>query len=503
MSNNAGSVERLGRRTVARRPRLPAPGRPAVLRIAAIAITGVVAGLLGVGTAVSPLASVGVIALGGLIAVAVVRPVWAIGLALLLIPLETLEAGLQDVVITPTEVVLLVAAAGWLLQRTLRGGASLRTPLTAPLAALLLAHIPLLLVAVEPFGVFKQLTMWTACFVLFLAVVSDEGRNTSRTLAGLVATSGALVAAVAIAKSAGSQQIVADAGGLVTNRATGSFASPVLLAIFVTVAVPLQLVFMLTARSRLVQLGGLAAVALSLLTLALALTRGAFLALAAGALWTLATWRPARRLAAVLVVVLALVVTTGANPVASIVSTETVTQRISSITSPQSRSAELRLAIWEETPRIFVENLPFGIGPKNLPVRAAEYGLSFPVGAPSNAHNTFLVVATELGIPGVAILVWLLVALVKVLRRSLRLRAQSAHALAVAMTASAVILAVDGITDYSYGSNPFFLTVIVLAGIAARLDRSVRVREEGEQAARAQAEGEQHRTLPERELAPA
>jgi O-antigen ligase len=490
LSNYASSVERFGRRAAARRPRLPALGWPAILRIGVI---GVVAGLLGAVTAVSPLASVGVIALGGLIAVAVVRPVWAIGLALLLIPLETLQVGVQNVAITATEVVLLVAAAGWLLQRTLRGGASLRTPLTPPLVALLLAHIPLLLVAADRFAVAKQLTMWTACFVVFLAVVSDEGRNTSKTLAGLVATSGALVAAVAIAKSAGSQQIVADAGGIVTNRATGSFASPVLLAIFVAVAVPLQLVFMLTARSRLVQLGGLAAVALSLLALALALTRGVFVALAAGALWMLATWRPARRLGAGLAVVLALVVTTGVNPVASVVNRETVAQRVSSITSLQSRSAELRLEIWEETPRIFVENLPFGIGPKNLPMRAAEYGLVFPVGAPSNAHNTVLVVATELGIPGVAILVWLVVALVKVLRRSLQLRVQSARALAVGLTASALILGVDGITDYAYGANPFFLTVIVLAGVAARLERS----------AREQAEGEHQRTVPERELATA
>jgi O-antigen ligase len=314
--------------------------------------------------------------------------------------------------------------------------------------------------------------MWSAIFVLFLAVLSDEQPKSSTTLAGVIAAAGALVAAIAVARSAGSDQVALDFGGIVTDRATGSFQSPVLLAIFVMFCLPLQLVFALRGSSRVARLAGAIAVLLSVAALSLALTRGAFVALAIAAVWLAVVWQPIRRLALVAVVALIGLALIKFNPLSSVLHTDLVIDRIATVTSPETKTVQERVRIWEETPHIFEDHLPFGIGAENLPEHAGSYGLLFPAGAPNNAHNTILVVATEFGIPGLLALAWLVVALVRTFRRARETVIEPAHSLAIGAGAGFVALAVEGIVDYAYGDNAFFLVVVLVAGIIAHLART-------------------------------
>jgi hypothetical protein len=441
----------------------------ALLAVLAGAFAG---GLAIAGNEVSPLVpavALGAIAIGAL---ALLRPIAAIYLAVLLIPFEAAATtGYANFGVTPTEFIIVATAAGWLIRTLAEGGKFPRSVLVPPLLAALAIHIPGLFLAVDKFVVFKELFMWSAMFVLFLAVLSDERRETTEKLAGAIAAAGAMVAAVAIVKSFGSAQLASDAGGIVTNRAVGPFASPVLLGTFVMITVPMQLVFMLRGRTGLVRLGGLAATALSLTALALSLSRSAFVALTAAVIWIVIWWRPARKPALITAAVLAALLLTRFNPAPSVFNPDVIGERISSIASPDTHTAQARFRMWRKAPEIFEDNFPFGIGPKNLPVRAAEYDLLFPGGGPSNVHNTFLIVATELGVPGIIVLIWLTIALGRILARAIRYRSEPEHSFAIALAATFVALVVDGFTGYSYTANAFAAVVFLLAALAARIER--------------------------------
>jgi hypothetical protein len=439
---------------------------------------GALAGLAAVvGAETTPVVPVAAAAVTGVGVVSVLRPVWAIYAAVLLIPLESASASFgEGFGLTPTEFVVVCAAVGWTFQRVARrGGESLRSPLTLPLLVLVACHIPGLFLAADPFVVLKEFVMWSLIFVLYLAVLADDRPGGPVRLAAVIATAGALVAGIAVAKSAGSDQVALNFGGIVTDRATGSFESPVLLAIFVTICVPLQLVFALRARSSIARLAGWLGAAVSISALSLALTRGAFVALAIAGIWLVVVWRPARTMALVLAIVLTGLLLTKFNPLSSLLNTDLVVERIATVTSPETQTVEERLRIWRKTPQIFEDHLPFGIGAENLPQHAGAYGLLFPAGAPNNAHDTVLVIATEFGIPGLITLAWLGAALMRTLKRARAIRLEPERSLAIAISASFLALAVDALTDYSYGDNAFFLVVILLAAIASRLARNAEV----------------------------
>ena len=485
----AAGPSRRHRRTAAAAPRRGLSPRLGGA-LFAVAV-GVLAGLLSVlGAVTTPLIPLGALAALAIGALALTRPVDLGYAAVLLIPLETVSAKAGSFGLTPTEVLILAAAGGWLLRRLVVGGGPIRSPMTWPLVAILAAHVPALFFAVDRFAVVKELLMWSACFVVFLAVISDRRPRATETTLRVLAAAGAIVAFLAVAKSAGTQQVAIDFGGSVSDRATGSFQSPVLLAIFVAMTLPLQLVFAFRGRTSVIRwsgrIGALAVVA----AMALALTRSAFVGLTIALVWLFFAWRPARRLALAVAVVLGLLFVTGINPAPSVFNTSVITERISSIASPQTHTVQLRYQLWRAAPKMLADNLPFGVGAKNFPKHAAQYGLVFAAGPPSNAHNTLLVVATEFGLCGLLALAWIVVALARTLAGAIRNHTEPQHSLALALTASFLAIAVDGITDYGYGDNAFFLAFILLIAGATRLHREAATvaAEEEEKRAAAPAE---------------
>jgi O-antigen ligase len=433
---------------------------------------GTFAGLLAIASIQSSLiiapAALAAICVGFL---AVTRPIWAIYLAIVLIPFEaaTAQTG-GGVGITPTEATFVAAALGWTIRRLTQGGQLPKSILIPPLLLLLAAHIPGLFLAANPFAVFKQLFMWTMGFLLFVAVLSDDEPETLKRMALAISIAGGLVAAVAIYKTAGGQQLASEAGGIVTNRAVGPFASPVLLGIFITITMPVQLVLMIRGENNLIRLVALGALVLSVAALALALTRSAFLDLGVAFAFLAIFWRPARRLALVLVILVLFLFVTRINPAPSTFDTSVITKRLSSI-GTETHTAQLRFQLWRKSPEIFWDNFPFGIGPKNLPVRAQDYGLVFNVGAPSNVHNTWLIIATELGVPGLVAMLWLGIAIVRTLIGAMKVRGKLMHGFALAMVATFLALLADSVPGYSYSANAYFLVTIMLLAMTARLDK--------------------------------
>ncbi|HJQ85570.1 MAG TPA: O-antigen ligase family protein, partial [Candidatus Binatia bacterium] len=412
----------------------------------------------------------------GVVLLAVLRPLQAVYLALLLIPLESLSArfGRGTLGISATEGVALIAMGGWTLHRLLKGGPRLQSPLAAPLVLLLVAHIPGLFLAAAPFAVVKELVMWSAFFVLFLAVVSAEPGSSLR-LVKAIAVSGVLVAAVAVEKTGGKPQAVSDLGGFVNGRATGSFSSPVLLGIFLAITLPLQLLFVFRGSSRWSRIAGLAAVALTLLALALTMTRSAFLAVAAATAWLLVVWRPFRIVGLAIVAAAVALLLSGLNPAPRIVDLRVLRARVASVAASDTRSAQLRLALWKATPKMIVDNLPWGVGAKNFDKQAARYGAVGPGALPyTHAHDVPLTVAAELGLPGIAALVWILAVLARLCSRALRATDADTRALGAVLSAALVALCVDGVFDYAFGDNAFTFTVVLVFALVARVGAGAR-----------------------------
>jgi O-antigen ligase len=451
---------------------------------------GILGGLLAIlGAEVSPLVPLGALAAIAIGTLAILRPIETVYLAVLLIPFETISFGGaptasgtasdenitysnqfgQGVGITPAELVA-VAAAGGLLIRMLTGKrAPVNAPLVAPFVLLLCAHVPGLFLSINPFGVFKELFMWSMFLIIFLGVLSERGSVTER-LALVIAAAGALVAGIAVVQNSGAQQVVSDAGGVVSNRATGTLGAPILLSLFVVMTLPLQVVFFLKGRNNWQRIGGGVAACLSLMALALALTRSAYLALAIITVWMVVAWRPFRRLVAVLSILGVVSIATGVNPASKVINLDVVIQRIESSTSTQTSTGEKRLVLWGQTLDMVGDHLPFGVGAKNYANVAPDYGAVGPLNYPyQHAHNVELTVLAQFGIAGAVALIWIALVLARVLLRALRAREEPNHSLAIALTAAFLAVATEGLFDYSFGDNAFFLTLMLLAALAVRL----------------------------------
>jgi O-antigen ligase len=200
------------------------------------------------------------------------------------------------------------------------------------------------------------------------------------------------------------------------------------LATLIATAMPFGLYFVLAQRRRPLERvlagAGLAVLAVGLIRSG---SRGGFLAFLAIAAFMLArvTTIPARSRLAGLVVIVAVVCGTA---------TDQYWAQMQTIVHPKQdynlTSDEGRLRIWNRGIRYMTDNPGFGVGIQNFPVaegtispqaRLQERGINVRWGA---AHNTYVQVGAELGIPGLLLFIGLLASafrsLGRVARRALR-----------------------------------------------------------------------------------
>lgn len=191
-------------------------------------------------------------------------------------------------------------------------------------------------------------------------------------------------------------------------------------ATFVITAMPLGLYFVLTERRLLLRL--LAVIGLAVLAIGEVRSgsRGGFLALLAVAAFVLLrfTTVPARARLAGLVVILAVVFTTASDRYWTQMQTMLNPHGDYNATSEGGR-----LKIWERGLAYMADNAVLGVGMGNFPVaegtisplaRLQERGIGVVWGA---AHNSFLQVGAELGIPGLLLFVGLIASAFASLRR--------------------------------------------------------------------------------------
>ncbi len=441
-------------------PRRHRPGLSAdvlmVLLAVAAALLAAGAVAAGNGDPVVPVVLVGSIPA---MCVAIWRPFAVITLGVLVIPLEGFFPGL----VGPSQAFLGLGAAGWLARWATTPPLTLpRQPTIVAFAALMVVEATGLLFAAEPAIVARQVVTWGALLVVAAGIAhSASPRQVERLLFALAVTGGlaGLVAIVDPQPLTGAVFL-----GTAVSRATGGLGSPNALGMLLALCLPLQAAFALRGRTPTARAVGAACVALALVGMGLAVSRGAFLGLGAGVL-VLALWAPFRRTALLLLPLVVVLSIAGNNPVSPY--SEKVAERLTDRST--TGGSNPRVQLWKKTPAMIEDHPVFGVGGLEFLHEAPAYDMATAEGIPNHAHNLLLTITAEAGFAGLAAFLALLASVAMALRRTLRGASGLQRGLAYAMAASFVGFFVNGILDYALGAAPIAAAFFVLVGCAAAL----------------------------------
>jgi len=445
--------------------------------------TGLIAGLVAIAAGfvcvqlayrVHPIAPIALAGAGAAVWVAFWRPVWSLYLGILLIPLELVSFKLGGAGLSPAEAVFVLTGVAWACRRLALGQLPwVSTPLAAPLALLVLAVLPGVATAVDSLVVWKVVVLWSAFFFIFQMIVAEGDERSVRQLLFVLAISGGIVGLIAISGSAGQQPELVGAGDVAKGRAKGTFGHPNTLATFLALALPGALALGLHGRFSWRPVA-LAAFGAMLIGISLSLSRGGLLAIA-GALGLMLLWAPFRRAAVIAIAGAVLLYAAGAQPLTASQQVETVTQRLNTV-GYSAAGVDPRFYVWERSPQVVADSLPFGVGANNFVEVAPRYGLLLGAAAESpyeHAHNIPLTFLAELGIAGLIAVIWLAVVLTQILARAFRRSDSQRRGVVLAVAAALFALALQGMVDYTLRSAVIVALIFALSGCAAVLARAV------------------------------
>ncbi|CAN5518697.1 hypothetical protein BH20ACT19_BH20ACT19_08400 [soil metagenome] len=416
----------------------------------------------------SPIVPLALAGGAALLALSVWRPMIALYAALALAPLELVSYQLGGAGVSPAEAVLAASGGGWAASRLAQGEMPFApSPLGWPLGLMVLALVPGIATVTEPFTVIKVIVLWSAFFFVYQMLVLEGTPETVRNLLFVLAGSAGVVGAIAVISSGGAVPELRGVGEAASGRARGSFGHPNTLATFEALAMPGALALGLKGPA-LMRPIALAAFGMIFAGLVLSLSRGGLLAVA-GALLMMLAWAPFRRTVLVAGAVIAIVALAGANPLGETQEAQVLGQRLGSITY-SAGGVDPRFRVWEETPRIIADHPVVGIGQNAFPEVAPRYGILLGNSTYEHAHNIALTIAVELGLVGLAALVWLVVALTRTLLRAYRV-APAHRGLVLALAAAFVALALQGVVDYTLRSAVIVGVIFALAGCSSVLAR--------------------------------
>ncbi|WP_432546901.1 O-antigen ligase family protein [Kineococcus sp. SYSU DK004] len=342
--------------------------------------------------------------------------------------------------------------------------------------------VPLLLAAVvsAPWSVhedatFRALAQLSAGALLALATCrAVGGPRGGRVVVRAVVAAAVVVGAQALPSA--SQQRAAFGGAVVAGRSTGNFAQPNEFGLFTAVALVLAVALASAATSRTERFLTLTAVAVLAASLAVSLSRGAWIGAAAGvAALALLLPRVRRGLLVGLPVAGALVAAAGAA-LPDLVGT-TLLGRVSSLSAPADNPYDERPAIYAEARRLVEERPVTGYGPGTFPYASEGATAIGTAGQAEHAHNALLTVAAEAGLPGaLALVVWTLAVAAAVLSGLHREKTAPTGAeplltgaLLAGCGAALFVVVVHGFVDYPLRNPLNFLLLWLLAGVVLGL----------------------------------
>lgn len=404
-----------------------------------------------------------------------VRPLLDRPLAPVLVVVAVIPIGLRPVPgalgLRVMQVAALVAVASIVVRRI---GASL-TPLALPGPlrwALALLGWALLSVAIAA-DTARAATQWATAVTAFLlcaaVATSCAGRGRIAAVSLALVVAGTVTTATSLA-SAGRLQSTA-AAGVVSGRATGTFAQPNELGSFagLLLVVSIGLVAAAAPRGWRGAKGWLLPAvpgACAGVALLLSLSRGAWLGATAG-LVLLAVVLPAVRRPLALAVLGAVLLLGGATVVApGQPLARLVTERVASLGDPSRNPYDDRPALWGEAARQIRAHPLLGVGPDNYGVAALRSGSTVGEVEPAHAHDLPLTVAAEAGLPAVALLVGLTLAMARRGLRTLRRpRDPQERAVVAGLVAGLLGIVVQGAIDVTLRNSLLLLTMALVAGL--------------------------------------
>lgn len=363
---------------------------------------------------------------------------------------------------------LLLAAAGAALSGRGRETLDLSTPLDRPLAAVVLAWTLAAAFSIDrrysAFGTYGGYTygVWqlASCALLFALAAACASEEARRMVLKSALGAAMLASAYAVVQAAGLDPLL-PANELPAGRAVSTLGNPVFLGAYLTVWFPVAVHWALGEKTD--RAFGLAAAALIGAGLLASVSRGAWLASAAGALLYLGLtgrlraprWSASRWLAAALAAAAAGAWTTRAL------------LRRSALNL--SFGAE-RLEIWKSAWRIFLRHPWLGAGPdafeQGLRLTRTEelvrqMGQGYRLG---HAHNDLLQALATTGLVGLAAYLWLLVSAAAAARRACAAEPGRGRNAALAAGLAALLINLQ----LNIASLPAYVSAALAAGLLLR-----------------------------------
>jgi O-antigen ligase len=446
-------------RRIGRGPTIAAP----VAGAAIVLLTGTVAATAVWASGPLPVLPFAVLGVLALTALAFLRPLAALALGIVAMPLEQVTGASG---VSPSQGILLVTALAWAVRWAVSRPLQLpRCGALAAFAVLVLANAVGLLIAPEPGLVFRQVVNWGAFLLLFhLVVTADAARAVRVVTLAFVVCAGLIGLQTMLAPNAIQTAGFSTAGVV---RAAGVFGSPNALGIFLAMAIPVQIAYVLRGPARL---RPVAAVALVPAAIALMQTvsRGATVGLGV-ALLVLACWAPFRRIAVVGLVLVAAMAVAGPTSVSASLNGGDIVHRLTD--SDKTAANDPRSEIYRRAPQMIADRPLFGMGALQYAHYSTEYGLPTTQGVITHAHNIWLTMAVELGLLGLGAFVWLVASLALAGRRAVRRLGGFERGLAFALGAALSAVAAEGLVDYAFSTSLFAAEFFLLAACLVALSR--------------------------------
>jgi len=202
------------------------------------------------------------------------------------------------------------------------------------------------------------------------------------------------------------------------------------------------------------------------LAMALTLTRGAYVGLAAGLLAVLLAWRPLLALLAPFVIAAFFVL----MPLP-------VRYRIASATNPHDVTMNDRVAMWKAGRAMIADRPLFGVGPGRVKILYPVYRVpGWVEPRPGHLHNNLVMVAAETGIPSalayLAFVGAFFLGALRIVRRAPR--GDPARGIALGAIGAMAALFAAGMFEYNFGDVEVLMATLVVATLpfaAARAGR--------------------------------
>lgn len=387
---------------------------------------------------------------------AVVKPLWAVALLLVVLPLGLTESLVPA---GPVDIIYLIAGfvvAVVVLHRLLAGRAPLAWHPSAGWAVGLLVLVVVAAVTAQDVG---AAIPFTATLVVAMALgfavhAACPGWAELRLLVTLLAAVGTGVCLYSLG-GAGDIQAGLSGAGEVQNRALGVFQSPNQLGTFSGMLLLIGLGLAMGARTRWERVVGTACLLSATAALLVSLSRAAWIGtvIALVAMVVLSV-RARRFLPAVLVA--GAVVVPAALAASAPQLWEVLSARAAALVEVDANPQDARPLIYREALRQIVADPWTGLGPGNYPLGLDSAGSAAPTVDVGHAHNVLLQAAAEAGIPAALVLVAFTLSVARsVLRARSRLPAREVDLLG-GLAAGLVVVLGQGLADFTL-TNPTLL----------------------------------------------